>query len=85
VIVIDSSALTAMVLGAPEGDRCRTITNEGGELRVSAATVAETLIIANGRSVRTFRRLLAYALAKELGCPLLSVGNDFVRTDVMRA
>jgi len=27
----------------------------------------------------------AYALAKELGCPLLFIGNDFARTDAMRA
>ena len=31
-----------------------------------------------------FGNCFAYALAKELGSPLLFVGNDFVRTDVMR-
>lgn len=31
-----------------------------------------------------FGDCFAYALAKELGCPLLFVGNDFARTDVMR-
>lgn len=126
MIVIDSSALLAMVLEEPEADRCRKATDEGGELRISAATVAETLIVANSRSVRTlvdallarldievvpvtaitaervadayrqwgkgnhpaglnFGDCFAYALAKELACPLLFIGNDFARTDVMRA
>ena len=126
MIVIDTSALMAIVLGEPEADRCRTATNEGGELRISAGTIAETMILANSRGIRTqmdallerldieivpvtyatadhmaiahqrwgkgnhpaglnFGDCFAYALAKELGCPLLFIGNDFTRTDVLRA
>ena len=32
-----------------------------------------------------FGDCFAYALAKELNCPLVFIGNDFARTDVMRA
>lgn len=32
-----------------------------------------------------FGDCFAYALAKERGCPLLSVGEDFARTDLQRA
>ena len=32
-----------------------------------------------------FGDCFAYALAKELACPLVFIGNDFARTDVMRA
>lgn len=126
MIAIDSSALIAIVLGESEADRCRKAIDEGGELRISASTIAETLIVANGRGVRAqmdallkrldmevvsvtsdtaervseayrqwgkgnhpaglnFGDCFAYALAKELSCPLLFVGNDFARTDIMPA
>ena len=32
-----------------------------------------------------FGDCFAYALAKELACPLLFIGNNFVRTDIMQA
>lgn len=126
MIVLDTSALMAIVLGEPEADRCRKATTEGGELKISAGTIAETMILANSRNIRTqmdallerldieivpatyatadrtaiayqqwgkgnhpaglnFGDCFAYVLAKELGCPLLFVGNDFARTDVVRA
>ena len=126
MIVIDTSALIAIVLGEPEADRCRKAINEGGELKISAGTIAETMILSDNRNVRTqmnallarldietvpatsataermadaYRRwgkgnhpaglnfgdCFAYALAKELSCPLLFVGNDFTRTDVIKA
>ena len=53
MIVIDTSALMAMVLAEPEADRCRKATNEGGELKISAGTIAETMILANSRNIRT--------------------------------
>ena len=53
MIVIDTSALMAIVLSEPEADRCRKATNEGGELKISAGTIAETMILANSRNIRT--------------------------------
>jgi len=32
-----------------------------------------------------FGDCFAYALAKELACPLVFIGNDFARTDVVQA
>lgn len=107
-------------------ERCASAIEDAGELMMSAATVAETLIVAarrggleqatrflNGYGIqvipldekrahaaaaayrswgKTFHRAklnygdcFAYALAKELDCPLLYIGDDFAQTDIVSA
>lgn len=126
MIVVDTSALIAVVLNEPEADRCATILEEADHSLICAVTVAETLIVAAARNaggaVRhlmtglhmdvvpvsqitaeraaqayavwgkgrhpaglNFGDCFAYALAQERGYPLLFVGEDFARTDIVAA
>lgn len=126
MIVVDTSALMAIVLGEPPAAACAAKLAAEDEVLIAAPTVSECLIVAMGREVeREMRRLLdelglavipltadraraaaeayrrwgkgrnparlnicdsfAYALATEMRCPLLFVGNDFERTDVPSA
>jgi ribonuclease VapC len=126
VIVVDTSALMAILLGEPEAADCRSAISAHADLLISAPTMTEALIVAAGRqlhgemaalidalmltvtplsearayaAVRAYRRwgkgfhlaklnfgdAFAYALAEEMNCPLLYVGDDFARTDVQRA
>lgn len=113
----------AIVLDEPEAAACAAVLEAEDSLLISAATVAEALIVADRRNVReemerlidglgfeiivvtpaaarrvahaygrwgkgmhpaslNFGDCFAYAVAKEYGCRLLYVGNDFGRTDL---
>jgi ribonuclease VapC len=126
VIVVDTSALVAIILQEPNGNACATILRDEEEVLISAGTIAEALIVATDRNftsdmvalieelscevvsvtAATAKRIggiyerwgkglhpaglnlgdcFAYALAKERGCPLLYVGDDFAKTDVVSA
>ena len=126
MIVVDTSALIAIVLEEPQAENCLAAITTENSLKISAATIAEALVVADGRKVgRAMRDLIdrfdfeivtvtsssaervaesyrrwgkgnhpaglnfgdcfAYALAKELACPLLFIGNDFARTDIVQA
>lgn len=116
----------AIVLHEPLADPCIAATAGASRLAISAATVAEAMIVADrkgfgermrqivgelgfeivpvtpaqsgrvaaayaqwGKGVHparlNFGDCFAYALAKELGWPLLFVGDDFSRTDIASA
>lgn len=127
MIVVDTSALIAIVVDEPASPRLtRQFQTENLEILISAGTIAEALIVASGRKVSADMELLldsldctvvpvtdeaarrvgdayrqwgkgfhpaalnfgdcfAYALAKERGCPLLFIGNDFSKTDIKPA
>jgi ribonuclease VapC len=51
MIVVDTSALMAIVLDEPEADTCVAVMEAEDELLISAATVAEALIVAARRNV----------------------------------
>lgn len=51
MIAVDTSALMAIVLGEPEADQCMTVIENADTLLISAATVAEALIVASRRNV----------------------------------
>lgn len=123
MIAVDTSALMAVVLDEPEADACVAALASEDRLLISAATVAEALIVAARRNVgEEMQRLLdglgfeivdvtvvsaqriaqayrqwgkganaaalnfgdcfAYEVAKEQGCRLLYLGEDFAKTDV---
>lgn len=123
MIVVDTSALMAIVLGEREADACMAALERESELLISAGTVAEALIVAARRNVGpemsalvgglgfevvnvtaaaarrigdaharwgkgldpsglNFGDCFAYDLARERGCPLLFVGDDFAKTDI---
>jgi len=126
VIAIDTSALMAIVLDEAQSTACKDVIGMEDEVLISAATVAEALIVASRRNVEdemislieglglivvplsaaaarrvalayarwgkgahparlNFGDCFAYAVAKEHDCPLLYVGKDFERTDLLAA
>lgn len=123
MIAVDTSALVAIALGEPQAIACATALDAEDDIVISAATMAEALIVALGRNVvpgmsrlfeevgfdvvpvtsATARRVqaiytkwgkgmhpaslnlgdcFAYDVAREHGCRLLYIGNDFARTDI---
>jgi ribonuclease VapC len=123
VIAVDTSALMAIVLDEPEAGACMAALEAEDEILLSAATVAEALIVSARRNVGeematlidglgfdivtitaaaarrvaqaygrwgkglnpaalNFGDCFAYEVAKEHGCRLLYVGDDFSKTDV---
>lgn len=126
MIVVDTSALMAILLGEPESNRCIEVLEANGDVAISAGTLAEALIVAGRRNIGAqmdalieelgfevtpvsaaaaakvaeayarwgkgvhaaalnFGDCFAYALAQETRSPLLFVGDDFSRTDVLSA
>ena len=126
MIVVDTSALMAIVKRESAYESCSAVLEAETEILVSSGTLAEALIVAERRdlglqvvalvedlgieivSVTTaaarrvaaayaqwgkgvhpaslnFGDCFAYALARERNCPLLYVGNDFVKTDIESA
>jgi ribonuclease VapC len=51
VIAVDTSALMAILLNEPLGDDCEAALNAESHLLISAGTLTEALIVANGRNV----------------------------------
>ncbi|NVZ08727.1 type II toxin-antitoxin system VapC family toxin [Allochromatium humboldtianum] len=51
MIVVDTSALMSILLNEPEAEACMTALETEDELLISAATVAEALIVAERRHV----------------------------------
>ncbi len=125
-VVLDTSALMAVLLGEPAGVACAAVLSSEVRLQISAGTLAEALIVAGNRGIGremtalvteggvevvpvtavtaarvaeayatwgkgnnpaglNFGDCFAYVLALQTGSPLLYVGQDFVRTDVVSA
>jgi ribonuclease VapC len=51
VIVVDTSALMAILLGEPESDRCIAVLEAQGSVAISAGTLAEALIVSSRRNI----------------------------------
>lgn len=126
MIVADTSALMAVLLGEPDGERCIEALETETEVLISAGTLAEAMIVADRRNIGPELRSLvddlgfeivpvsapdsagvalayarwgkgvhaaglnfgdcfAYALAQARNAPLLFVGEDFTRTDLVPA
>lgn len=126
MIVVDTSALMAVLLGEPEADACAALLAAAPVLLMSAGTMAEALIVAQRRGIGDdMERLIddlgfeivpltpdsarrvsqaygrwgkgahvarlnmgdcfACELATSRDLPLLYIGNDFARTDLMPA
>jgi len=60
MIVVDTSALMAIVLDEADADRCSAALATAGEILISAGTVSEALIVATRRGVHAdMSRLIA--------------------------
>jgi ribonuclease VapC len=66
MIVIDTSALMAILLGEPEAERCSAIIQREERLLMSAATLAEALIVSAHRNIGDEMNTLIEALAIEI-------------------
>ncbi|MDY6924125.1 MAG: type II toxin-antitoxin system VapC family toxin [Pseudomonadota bacterium] len=125
MIVVDTSALIAVAANEPEAAACEAVLI-AHDLLLSAATLAETLIVARRKTVEDSVQVLldslapevidvseglavlaadayarwgkgfhparlnygdcfSYALAELYECPLLYIGDHFVRTDIRSA
>ena len=126
-MVIDSSAIMAILLSEPESDRFMDAILSADAGYVSASTLVETAIVVLGRRLENGEKALdvllsklniqvseftkaqaeiarqayrlygkgkaglnfgdcfSYALAKDMGAPLLFKGTDFGKTDVLVA
>jgi ribonuclease VapC len=51
MIVVDTSALMAILLREPAADRCISLIEVESELAISAATLAEALVVAERRNI----------------------------------
>jgi ribonuclease VapC len=67
VIVIDTSAIMAILLNEPEADACVEVMETESDIVISSGTLAETLIVAGRRN-----------LAAEAGMLLDGLGLDVV-------
>jgi ribonuclease VapC len=77
VICVDSSALLAIVLLEPEAERCRDAMASDPDVIISAATVAEALIVAGRRGVgESMAQLLEVAGLRVI---------DLTKADALRA
>ncbi|WP_377296691.1 type II toxin-antitoxin system VapC family toxin [Rhizobium sp. SGZ-381] len=127
MIVVDTSALMAIILDEPSADSCTAVLEDPTQrLLLSAGTLLEVYVVAARKNCRpgldallaaipfdiitvtasraemaaaAYRRFgkgfhkaglnfgdcFAYGLARELDCPLLFVGGDFARTDIVPA
>lgn len=126
VIVVDTSALMAILLREAQAAACITALDGADDIVISATTLAESLVVSRlrntgaemeqliealgcdvapvteafaARVARAYARwgkgvhpaslnfgdCFAYALAEERALPLLFVGDDFARTDIVSA
>ena len=126
MIVVDTSAIFAVLYDEERGPACAAVLAAHPRLMISAGTLAEAYVVAArsgctealvnflsgvalevvpldadgaravGRGYSRYGRGLhaaalnfgdgfAYALARELNCALLFVGNDFAKTDIVSA
>lgn len=125
-IVIDTSALMAVLLREPQAEACTAALDGADDIVISATTLAEALVVSGLRNTgsemaqlieelgcevapvteafaervqRAYARwgkgvhpaslnfgdCFAYALAEERALPLLYIGDDFARTDIVAA
>lgn len=69
MIAVDTSALMAILLAEDQSEACIAELEAAPQVLISAGAMAEALIVA----------------ARDHECPLLFVGDDFSRTDVIAA
>ena len=63
MIVVDTSALLAILLKEPDRDACIDVLEAESEVAISAGTLTEALIVAGSRGIETELRMLVRRLA----------------------
>ncbi|WP_199556039.1 type II toxin-antitoxin system VapC family toxin [Sandaracinobacteroides hominis] len=75
MIVVDTSAILAILLNEPEGDACAAAIEAENDILMSAGTIAETLIVAGRRNVAAE----ALHLLDGLGVEIVAVSSASAR------
>jgi ribonuclease VapC len=75
VIVVDTSALLAIVLNEPVSDSCIAAMETQDRIMMSAGTLAETLIVASHRGIAQ----VVSNLIEDLGVDVVPVSSDSAR------
>jgi len=75
MIVVDTSALMAIVLDEPTAEACASVLATEGRLLISAVTLAEALIVADRRNVGAEMK----QLVDGLGLEVTAAGEDAAR------
>ena len=83
MIVIDTSALMAIVLDEPEAGACATAIEQNRDLAISAGTLAEALVVATRRGVGPAMEQLIADLALET-IPVTAAGAQRIATAYAR-
>ena len=65
-MILDTSALLAIVLGEPARESCLAAIEKVDRMAISAATLAESLVVGIGKGVEEETRALLFALAPEV-------------------
>jgi ribonuclease VapC len=71
MIVVDTSALMAIVLGEPAAATCKAALEDADEIVISAVTLTEALVVSAGRNVGAEMS----ELIEGLGCEVFPVGE----------
>jgi len=66
VIVIDTSAIMAILLNEPEADACVEVIETESDIVISSGTLAETLIVAGRRNLRAEAEMLLDGLGLDV-------------------
>jgi len=77
-VIVDSSALVAVMLGEPDAERLLELMDEPGPVGVGAPTLVETGIVLAARLGPQARTLLG-RLSEEIGMVAVPFGDDHVR------
>ncbi len=88
MIVIDTSALVAILGDEPGARRYTELIAEDAEPCISSATFAEAGIVLSARYGAAglhYGRCFSYALARRRDAPLLFKGSGFSQTDITAA
>ena len=65
-VVVDTSALMAILLGEPDGRRCIEVLADAGTISISAGTLTEALIVSGRRGCRREMEELLRRLGAEI-------------------
>ena len=74
MIVVDTSALMAILLGEPESDRCIAVLEAEPDVLISAGTLAEAMIVAERRNIGPELRSLVEDLGFDVA-PVTAAGS----------
>lgn len=66
MIVVDTSALMAFIASEPAAEQCQAILEREREILMSAATVTEALIVAEGRGISADMRYIIETSVTEI-------------------